>query len=296
MNKPVEENNEPIEQEQKEPVADPTPTTETEQPVATAPAAPEKPNLSQTDRREGRRSRHGQDSKGDQEGSGFMEKVLAINRITKVTKGGKKLSFSVLVVVGDMNGKVGYALCKAGEVATAIRKAMNTAKKNMITVRLKGTTIPHEIIGRCSGAEVLLKPAFDGTGVIASGPVRAICDGVGIHNILTKCHRSNNPINVVKATIDALSRFKTSIRRGIDTMYLNEIKSSKGSRKRKKIVGRGKGSGRGNDKRPRGKTARVPGREEVSLDLPKAGRCPLSDGFPRSVFGAFARSSIKLFI
>jgi small subunit ribosomal protein S5 len=139
----------------------------------------------------------------------IMEKVISINRITKVTKGGKKLSFSALVVVGDARGNVGYSLSKAAEVAIAIRKAMATAKKNMVKIPMKGTTIPHEIIGRCSGSRVLLKPASDGTGVIASGPVRAVCDGAGIHNILTKCHRSNNPINVVKATIDGLTRLKT---------------------------------------------------------------------------------------
>jgi small subunit ribosomal protein S5 len=139
----------------------------------------------------------------------ILEKVISINRITKVTKGGKNLSFSALVVVGDTQGKVGYCLDKANEVATAIKKAIAGAKKNMIKVPLKGTTITHQIIGRCGGATVLLKPAVDGTGVIASGPVRAVCDGAGIHNILTKCHRSNNPINVVKATIDGLSRLKT---------------------------------------------------------------------------------------
>lgn len=144
----------------------------------------------------------------EDEVSEFIEKVISINRITKVTKGGKKLSFSALVVVGDTKGRVGYSLSKAPEVATAIRKAMTTAKKNMIAVPMNGTTITHEIIGVCSGAEVLLKPASEGTGVIASGPVRAVCDGAGIHNILTKCHRSNNPINVVKATIDGLSRLK----------------------------------------------------------------------------------------
>ncbi|MCK5180431.1 MAG: 30S ribosomal protein S5, partial [Candidatus Omnitrophica bacterium] len=103
----------------------------------------------------------------------------------------------------------GYSLSKAAEVAIAIRKAMATAKKNMVKIPMKGTTIPHEIIRKCGGSRVLLKPASDGTGVIASGPVRAICDGAGIHNILTKCHRSNNPINVVKATIDGLTRLKT---------------------------------------------------------------------------------------
>jgi len=142
--------------------------------------------------------------------SELMEKVISINRITKVTKGGKKLSFSALVVVGDAKGNVGYSLSKASEVANAIRKAMIIAKRNMISVPLKGTTIPHEIIGKCGGSNVLLKPASEGTGVIASGPVRAVCDGAGIHNILTKCHRSNNPINVVKAAFDGLSRLKSA--------------------------------------------------------------------------------------
>jgi small subunit ribosomal protein S5 len=138
----------------------------------------------------------------------FSEKVVAINRITKVTKGGKKLSFSALVVVGDAKGRVGYCLDKAGEVAVAIQKALAGAKKNMIRISLNGTTIPHQIDGVCSGSVVMLKPAAKGTGVIAAGPVRAVCDAVGIHDILTKCHRSNNPINVVKATIDGLSRLK----------------------------------------------------------------------------------------
>jgi small subunit ribosomal protein S5 len=145
------------------------------------------------------------------EDTGIIEKVVAINRITKVTKGGKKMSFSALVVVGDTKGNVGYSLSKAAEVATAIRKAMATAKKNMVRIPMRGTTIPHEIIGQCGGSRVLLKPASDGTGVIASGPVRAVCDGAGIHNILTKCHRSNNPINVVKATLNGLTRLKSMI-------------------------------------------------------------------------------------
>ncbi len=141
-------------------------------------------------------------------GAEAVEQVISINRITKVTKGGKKLSFSALVVVGDTKGCVGYSLSKAAEVSIAIRKAIAVAKKNMIQIPLHGTTIPHEIIGRCGGASVLLKPASDGTGVIAAGPVRAVCDGVGIRNILSKCHRSNNPINVVKATLDGLTRLK----------------------------------------------------------------------------------------
>ena len=138
----------------------------------------------------------------------YIEKVISINRITKVTKGGKKLSFSALVVVGDSKGHVGYSLSKAKEVSIAIRKALVSAKRNMVKIPMKGSTITHEIIGECGGASVLLKPASEGTGVIASGPVRAVCDGAGIRNILTKCHRSNNPINVVKATMDGLLRLK----------------------------------------------------------------------------------------
>jgi len=141
--------------------------------------------------------------------SGYVEKVISINRITKVTKGGKKLSFSALVVVGDTKGNVGYSLEKASEVSNAIKKSMAVAKRSMIKIPMRGTTIPHEIIGYCGGASVLLKPAAEGTGVIAAGPVRAVCDGAGIRNILTKCHKSNNPINVVKATFDGLSRLKS---------------------------------------------------------------------------------------
>ncbi len=184
------------------------------QPVASRPESPkDSSGRGPSKRRERSPSRQGGGERGSQkkfvaEPSDFMEKVLSIKRVTKVTKGGKKLSFSALVVVGDMKGNVGYNLAKAGEVAIAIRKALMRAKKSMVKIPMKGTTIPHEIIGVCGGAEVLLKPASDGTGVIAAGPVRAVCEGAGIHNILTKCHRSNNPINVVKATMDGLTRMK----------------------------------------------------------------------------------------
>lgn len=143
------------------------------------------------------------------EDSEFIEKVISINRVTKVTKGGKKLSFSALVVVGDGKGKVGFAHEKAKEVSIAIQKSLRIAKKHMIRIAVVKGTIPHEVIGRCGGAEVLLKPAFEGTGVIAAGPVRAICDACGIHNILSKSHRSNNPINVIKATMDGLTNLKS---------------------------------------------------------------------------------------
>jgi small subunit ribosomal protein S5 len=175
-----------------------------------------------TGRQQGPRDREGRDKErrpggGGQRGprrpsesdSGLIEKVVAINRVAKTTKGGTRLAFSALVVVGDGKGKVGYCLGKAGEVANAIKKALNGAKRQMVKIPMRGTTITHEIIGECGSAKVLLKPASEGTGVIAAGPIRAVCDGAGITNILTKCHRSNNPINVVKATFEGLSRLKS---------------------------------------------------------------------------------------
>ena len=143
-----------------------------------------------------------------EQGSDYIEKVISINRVTKVTKGGKKLHFSALVVVGDTKGRVGFALDKANEVADAIRKSLTKAKKRMISIPLEGSSIPHEIIGHYGAAKVLLKPASEGTGVIAAGPVRAICEAVGIKDILTKCLQSNNPINVIKATVDGLMNLK----------------------------------------------------------------------------------------
>lgn len=140
------------------------------------------------------------------EASEFIEKVVSINRITKVTKGGKKMSFSALIVLGDAKGRIGYALGKANEVADAIRKGLYHAKRNLFRINLKGTTIPHEVLGHYGAAKVLLKPASEGTGVIAAGSVRAVCEAVGIRDILAKSLKSNNPINVVKATVEGLRR------------------------------------------------------------------------------------------
>ena len=156
----------------------------------------------------------------------LKEMNVAINRVSKTVKGGRIARFAALMIVGDGNGRVGYGLGKAAEVPEAIRKGIEDAKKNMITVSLKGTTIPHEVLGVYGAGKVLLKPASEGTGLIAGGTARKVLEMAGIRNVRAKCLRSNNPVNVVKATFEGLKALRTEEEvartRGIDVDALSK--------------------------------------------------------------------------
>lgn len=159
---------------------------------------------------------------------GLIDKVVFINRVAKVVKGGKRFHFSAMVVVGDGSGKVGHGIGKAKEVAVSIRKGVEVAKKAMIDVPITGGTIPHKVIGEFGGGRVLLKPASPGTGIIAGGAVRAVMEAVGIRNVVTKCLGSNNYHNVVRATFDAFQKIEplehVEAKRGIELDYLRTHK------------------------------------------------------------------------
>ena len=145
----------------------------------------------------------------EREPSEFVEKLVYLNRVSKTVKGGRVMKFAALMVVGDEKGRVGFGTGKAAEVPEAIRKGIEDAKKNMINVSLSGTTIPHEVIGEFGAGRVLMKPAAEGTGIIAGGPVRAVMEAAGIKDIRSKCLRSNNPNNVVNATFEGLKALRT---------------------------------------------------------------------------------------
>ena len=183
------------------------------------------------------------------ERSELADRVVRVNRVAKVVKGGRKFSFSALIVVGDMNGRVGAGIGKAREVTEAIRKGMEVAKRNMITVPMVGTTIPHEVRLKWGAARIMLKPAAPGTGVISGGAMRAVIETAGIKDILTKSHGTNNPINTVRATLAALQQLRTAPQvaelrgRAVDQMVGKRLAAAYGAGVPSPQRGEGQGEG-----------------------------------------------------
>src|SRR6202171_4238888 len=188
------------------------------------------------------------------ERSDLTDRVVRVNRVSKVVKGGRKFSFSALIVVGDMNGRVGAGIGKARELTEAIRKGMDVAKRNMITVPMVGTTIPHEVRLKLGSARIMLKPAAPGTGVISGGAMRAVIETAGIKDILTKSHGTNNPINTVRATLAALQQLRTA--QQVAELRGKEVEQIVGKRlaaayRRQESGGQGSG-GKGGEAHPGG--------------------------------------------
>ena len=165
-------------------------------------------------------------TQGDGPEDGLREKMIAVNRVTKVVKGGRILGFAALTVVGDGDGRVGMGKGKSKEVPAAVQKAMEEARRKMVKVRLKSGTLHHAVVGRHGATRVFMQPAAEGTGVIAGGPMRAVCEVVGVTNVLAKCHGSTNPYNVVRATINALESLNTpaeiAAKRGLTVEQITE--------------------------------------------------------------------------
>ena len=162
----------------------------------------------------------------EQQQSDMAEKLIAVNRVSKVVKGGRIFSFTALTVVGDGSGKIGFGYGKAREVPAAIQKAMEKARRNMVTIDLRGTTLQHAVKGKHSGSQVYMQPASDGTGIIAGGAMRAVLEVAGVQNVLSKCYGSTNPINIVRATFNALQGMNTprgiAAKRGLSVKEIME--------------------------------------------------------------------------